>query len=173
MDLWLTSEDFPDPSKSVTLDSASNIVLVLFENNLQAQRRLATKLKQMLDAIDCHQHLFDRSLYRGKDIPIGGTAHQNGIIRFGRGPATSALDIDGKAHEIDHLYVGDASFSFPVERSILRSRTWQMRCGTPIGFASAGAVRCSASLVCRLRWRSNSLRAWPPLCALEISDSVH
>ena len=110
MDFWLTSEDLPDPANRVTLDSAGNIVLALFENNLEAHRRLTAKLKQMLNVMDCHPHLIDRSLYLGKDIPIGGTAHQNGTIRFGHDSATSALDIDCKAHEIDNLYVVDASF---------------------------------------------------------------
>ena len=47
-----------------------------------------------------------------KNIPIGGTAHQAGTARFGADPATSVLDLDCKAHELDNLYVADASF-FP------------------------------------------------------------
>ena len=45
-------------------------------------------------------------------IPIGGTAHQAGTLVFGRDPATSVLDVDCKAHDLDNLYVTDASF-FP------------------------------------------------------------
>ena len=56
--------------------------------------------------------LLERSLYLGKDIPIGGTAHQAGTARFGTNPATSVLDVDCKAHELDNLYIADASF-FP------------------------------------------------------------
>ena len=56
--------------------------------------------------------LLDRSIYLGKDIPIGGTAHQAGTARFGTDPASSVLDLDCKAHELDNLYVADASF-FP------------------------------------------------------------
>ena len=51
-------------------------------------------------------------LYLGKDIPLSGTAHQDGTMRFGTDPATSVLDLDYKAHEPDSLYVTDASF-FP------------------------------------------------------------
>jgi choline dehydrogenase-like flavoprotein len=54
----------------------------------------------------------ERSLYLGKDIPIGGTAHQAGTMRFGDDPTTSVLDLNCKTHEIDNLYVVDASF-FP------------------------------------------------------------
>lgn len=110
LDFWLTSEDLPDPDNRVTLDADGNIVLALQQNNLEGHHRLKEKLEQMLDAIDCHPHLIPRTLYLGKDIPIGGTAHQNGTIRFGRDPATSALDVDCKAHEVENLYVVDASF---------------------------------------------------------------
>jgi choline dehydrogenase-like flavoprotein len=56
--------------------------------------------------------LLERNLYFGKDVPIGGTAHQAGTARFGTDPATSVLDTDCKAHELDNLYLADASF-FP------------------------------------------------------------
>src|SRR5207253_11409240 len=51
-----------------------------------------------------------RNLYLGQRIPLAGVAHQNGTIRFGRDPKTSALDANCKAHELDNLYVVDASF---------------------------------------------------------------
>jgi len=73
-------------------------------------QRLTAKLKSMLSEIGCHDQLMDRSLYLGKDIPIGGTAHQAGTVRFGRDPKTSALDVNCKAHDLDNLYVVDASF---------------------------------------------------------------
>jgi len=62
--------------------------------------------------MDLHPQLFDRKLYLGKDVPIGGTAHQAGTLRFGADPATSVLDLNCKAHQLDNLYVTDASF-FP------------------------------------------------------------
>jgi choline dehydrogenase-like flavoprotein len=51
-------------------------------------------------------------LYLGQNVPIGGTAHQAGTARFGTDPQTSVLDPDCKAHELDNLYLADASF-FP------------------------------------------------------------
>jgi choline dehydrogenase-like flavoprotein len=48
----------------------------------------------------------------GKNIPISGTSHQAGTCRFGTDPATSVLDLDCRAHELDNLYIADASF-FP------------------------------------------------------------
>ena len=66
----------------------------------------------MLDQLDIHPHLFDRTLYVGKDVPVGGTAHQSGTLRFGEDPQNSVLNLDCRTHEIENLYVADASF-FP------------------------------------------------------------
>ncbi len=70
------------------------------------------KLESLLGVIGAHPVLLERSLYLGKDIPISGTAHQAGTCRFGTNPQTSVLDLDCKAHQLDNLYVTDASF-FP------------------------------------------------------------
>jgi hypothetical protein len=48
---------------------------------------------------ECHEGLFARNLYLGQRIPLAGVAHQNGTIRFGDDPKTSALDRNCKAHE--------------------------------------------------------------------------
>ena len=79
---------------------------------MEAHRRLREKLRMLCNKLDMHPHLFDRSLYLGQNVSIGGTAHQAGTMRFGTNPATSVLDTNCKTHEIDNLYVTDASF-FP------------------------------------------------------------
>jgi choline dehydrogenase-like flavoprotein len=61
--------------------------------------------------------LFARNLFIGQRIPLAGVAHQNGTIRFGRDPKTSALDPNCKAHDADNLYVVDASF-FPSSGAV-------------------------------------------------------
>ena len=50
-------------------------------------------------------HLFHRFAYMKNDIPVAGCAHQAGTCRFGTDPATSVLDADCRAHELDNLYV--------------------------------------------------------------------
>ncbi len=118
LDFWLTSEDLPDPDNRVTLDRAGDIVLTYRPNNVEAHTRLIDKLKQLMQqqtkcavhGHDCHQGLFARNLYLGQRIPLAGVAHQNGTVRFGRDPRTSALDVNCRAHEVDNLYVVDASF---------------------------------------------------------------
>ena len=82
------------------------------ESNMEATSGCEHKLRATADAGGAHPHLLERTLYLGKDIPIGGTAHQAGTLRFGTDPASSVLDLDCKAHELDNLYVTDASF-FP------------------------------------------------------------
>ena len=111
MDFWLSSEDLPRPENRIRYDG-DKVILELTENNMEAHHRLKKKLEQMLGKIEAHPVLLERSLYLGKNIPIGGTAHQAGTARFGTDPASSVLDLDCKAHELDNLYLADASF-FP------------------------------------------------------------
>ncbi|HYS81693.1 MAG TPA: GMC family oxidoreductase [Anaeromyxobacteraceae bacterium] len=125
LDFWLTSEDLPDPENRVTLDRDGNIVLAYKPNNEEGHKRLAAKLRELMKqqracpihGKECHQGLFARSLHVGQRIPLAGVAHQNGTIRFGRDPRTSALDVNCKAHDVDNLYVVDASF-FPSSGAV-------------------------------------------------------
>ena len=64
-----------------------------------------------------HPHLVPRNLFVGNRIPLAGVAHQNGTVRFGRDPKTSALDANCKAHDVDNLYVVDGSF-FPSSGAV-------------------------------------------------------
>jgi choline dehydrogenase-like flavoprotein len=111
MDFWLSSEDLPRPENRIFYDGA-RVVLDTTEGNMEAHYRLKKKLEHILSAAGAHPLLMDRNLYLGKNIPIGGTAHQAGTARFGADPSTSVLDLDCKAHELDNLYIADASF-FP------------------------------------------------------------
>jgi choline dehydrogenase-like flavoprotein len=125
LDFWLTSEDLPDPDNRITLDQEGNIVLSYKLNNEEAHKRLAQKLETLLQqqskcpvhGHECHEGLFARNLFVGQRIPLAGVAHQNGTIRFGKDPKTSALDVNCKAYEIDNLYVVDGSI-FPSSGAV-------------------------------------------------------
>ncbi len=125
LDFWLTSEDLPDPNNRVTVDRRGNVVLGYTPNNEEGHRRLIAKLKDLMQrqtkcpkhGHECHVGLFSRNLFVGQRIPLAGVAHQNGTIRFGRDPKTSALDVDCRAHELDNLYVVDGSF-FPSSGAV-------------------------------------------------------
>jgi choline dehydrogenase-like flavoprotein len=109
LDFWATTEDLPLPENRVTLHNGS-IRLSYTDTNVEAHNRLLDKLKALLRATRCEPTLIPRETYLGKRIPIAGTAHQCGTVRFGPDPATSVLDLDCKAHEVDNLYVVDSSF---------------------------------------------------------------
>jgi choline dehydrogenase-like flavoprotein len=108
MDFWLSSEDLPRPENRIFYDG-DRVVLEVTEGNMEGHHRLKKKLEQMMTRSGAHPLLLERSLYLGKDIPISGTAHQAGTARFGRDPTNSVLDLDCRAHELDNLYVADAS----------------------------------------------------------------
>lgn len=110
IDFWVQSEDLPEAGNRVTLDSNGGIVLDLTPTNVEAHERLIAKLKEIITHAGMHDALMRRDLYLHKENPIAGTAHQAGTVRFGVDPKTSALDLDCKAHDLDNLYVVDASF---------------------------------------------------------------
>lgn len=147
LDFWLTSEDLPDPNNRVTLDGEGNIVLAYTPNNQEAHQQLIAKLKDLMKqqtkceihGHECHAGLFARNLFVGQQIPLAGVAHQNGTIRFGRDPKTSALDVHCKAHELDNLYVVDGSF-FPSSGAV-----------NPALTIMANALRVGDHLLNRLR----------------------
>jgi choline dehydrogenase-like flavoprotein len=125
LDFWLTSEDLPDPDNRVSLDREGNIVLAYRPNNETAHQRLTVRLEHLMrqqtkcrvHGHGCHEGLFSRNLFLGQRIPLAGVAHQNGTIRFGHDPRTSALDPFCRAHEVDNLYVVDGSF-FPSSAAV-------------------------------------------------------
>jgi choline dehydrogenase-like flavoprotein len=111
MDFWLQAEDLPHADNRVYYKDGQ-VHLDLAPTNPEALNQLRRKLKDVLSKIGWPAVLLERSLYLGKDIPLSGTAHQAGTCRFGTDPATSVLNLDCRAHEVDNLYVVDASF-FP------------------------------------------------------------
>jgi choline dehydrogenase-like flavoprotein len=110
VDFWLTTEDLPDPDNRVTIDRDDRLTLHYTPNNQVAKQKLYEKLRSMLTEIGLQsQHVTTRDLYMRNTIELAGCAHQAGTCRFGDDPATSVLDRDCKAHELDNLYVVDTS----------------------------------------------------------------
>ena len=111
LDFWLQSEDLPRPDNRVSYDG-DKVVLSITEGNEDAAHHLKRTLESLMEPIGARPKLMERNLYLGKNIPINGTAHQAGTCRFGIDPQSSVLNLDCRAHEVDNLYVTDASF-FP------------------------------------------------------------
>jgi choline dehydrogenase-like flavoprotein len=110
IDFWLSTEDLPLPENRVTVDGEGKLTLVYTPTNDEPKDQLYGKLKSILGKLDMNaDHLIHRFAYMKNDIPVAGVAHQAGTCRFGADPASSVLDVDCKAHELDNLYVVDTS----------------------------------------------------------------
>lgn len=138
IDFWLSSEDLPRPENRVFY-SGGKVHLNLAETNVEAHARLSRKLEEICDKADIYPRLWERRAYPGLDIPIGGTAHQAGTLKFGEDPASAVLDRNCKAHGIDNLYVTDASF-FPSIGAV-----------NPTLTIIANALRVAEAIAARLR----------------------
>jgi choline dehydrogenase-like flavoprotein len=113
LDFWLTTEDVPRPDNRVTVDRDGYVRLAYTATNNSEADGLYGELKTVLNHVGmAAHHVLDKNFYMQMGVPIAGCAHQAGTCRFGADPATSVLDLDCKAHELDNLYVADTSF-FP------------------------------------------------------------
>ncbi len=114
IDFWLTAEDLPDPENRVTLTPNGDIQLIYHRdrNNVLAFEQLKQKLKDLFAKLGAVDPALKTVHWAGYDLGISGVSHQCGTLRFGTDPATSVLDLHCKAHELDNLFVADASF-FP------------------------------------------------------------
>jgi choline dehydrogenase-like flavoprotein len=113
VDFWLTTEDLPRSDNRVTLESDGGIRLSYYPTNQVPTKRLYEQLKSMLGHLGMHsEHLLPRNIYLKNDMNLSAVGHQAGTCRFGTDAATSVLDVNCRAHELDNLYVVDTSF-FP------------------------------------------------------------
>jgi choline dehydrogenase-like flavoprotein len=110
VDWWVMSEDLPDPANRVTIGVSGEIVINWRPNNLAAHDRLMSHAKAMLRSAG-YPVLLDRQM------GIATNSHQCGTLRFGHEPDRSVLDPNGRAHDLDNLYVADASF-FPSSAAV-------------------------------------------------------
>jgi choline dehydrogenase-like flavoprotein len=140
VDFWLTTEDLPLPDNRVTLADDGNIRLAYKMTNNAEADRLYHELRSILNHTGFAQHhVLHKNFYSHMNIPAAGVAHQVGTCRFGHDPATSVLDENCKAHQLDNLYVVDTSF-FPSIGAV-----------NPALTAMANAIRVGEHLVERMQ----------------------
>ena len=121
---WLTTEDLPDPENRVTLHNATPLSDESWQPGLvgahpSGDTGRTDQSEPVTDAAPRRIQLLKRAghastsvplhAYFKKRIPLEGVGHQNGTCRMGNDPATSVLDSHCKAHDLDNLYVVDAS----------------------------------------------------------------
>ena len=118
---WLTAEDLPFADNRVRVDG-DQIFLDYTDRNTTGFDRLLSRWQEILKSVDCGDHFLPCSFYFRKKIPLQAVGHQVGTCRFGDDPATSVLDLDCRAHDLDNLYVVDGSF-FPSSAAVNPSLT--------------------------------------------------
>jgi choline dehydrogenase-like flavoprotein len=108
---WLVmSEDLPRDENRVTVDSSGRIRVHYQPNNMEAHNRLVREMKRILRRLGfwvvvAHSHR-DRN-----------TTHQCGTLCFGTDPRSSVLDPYCRTHDVENLFVVDASF-FPSSAAV-------------------------------------------------------
>ncbi len=105
VDWWVMSEDLPDPNNRIELMSSGQVRVHWKPNNLVAHDQLIQASRDMMKRAGYPLVLIQR-------MGIETNSHQCGTARMGHDPASSVLDAHCKAHDLDNLYVLDASF-FP------------------------------------------------------------
>ncbi len=102
------------PNESATVGAAQpgHIRLSYTPNNTESFGRLKDRWIDVLKRAGHAETSVPFHAYFKKRIPLEGVGHQNGTCRMGADPTQSVLDIHCKAHDLDNLYVVDASF-FP------------------------------------------------------------
>ncbi|MFM2314067.1 MAG: hypothetical protein RLZZ04_3343 [Cyanobacteriota bacterium] len=110
VDWWAQTEDFPDPENRVTLSKTNKIQINYTPNNQSAHQELKTKFKSILRQIGFPVVIDVPS-------PLKIMNHQCGTCRMGNEPKTSVLNQDCRTHDLDNLYVVDASF-FPSSAAV-------------------------------------------------------
>jgi choline dehydrogenase-like flavoprotein len=110
---WLAmTEDLPDPDNRVRLAPDGRIVLEWRPNNLQPHAELVDELRRILGRLGYWSpRIFAHS------AGAKNTTHQCGTLVFGTDPRTSVLDPFCRAHDVENLFVVDASF-FPSSGAV-------------------------------------------------------
>jgi choline dehydrogenase-like flavoprotein len=112
IDFWLTAEDLPSPDNRVILRNDGSIQVHYTRTNYTAFEKLKAKLKQLFIKLGEIDADYKDVQWGGYDLDVSGMSHQNGTLRFGTDPKTSVLDINCRTHDLQNVYVVDASF-FP------------------------------------------------------------
>jgi choline dehydrogenase-like flavoprotein len=110
IDFWLSTEDLPQPENRVTVDRDGKLTLSYKATNDKPKKELNKQLHSLLGKLHMEpDHLFHRFAYMKNDIPVAGVAHQAGTCRMGEDAATSVVNAECRAHELDNLYLVDTS----------------------------------------------------------------
>ncbi|MEX3017767.1 GMC oxidoreductase [Gymnodinialimonas hymeniacidonis] len=114
IDFYAMSEDLPNPDSRVTI-KGDDIVLDWKRSNWDAHLALVARLKKTLKKAGF-------PIVLSKAFDRRTPSHQCGTARLGDDPASSVCDPLGKAHDLDNLYICDASL-LPTSAAVNPSLT--------------------------------------------------
>ncbi len=108
---WLAmSEDLPSAENRVTLAPDGRVCLTYTPNNVLAHERLVTEMTRVLKRLGYWKVMAHSHRTRN-------TTHQCGTLVFGDDARTSVLDPWCRTHDVENLFVVDASF-FPSSAAV-------------------------------------------------------
>jgi choline dehydrogenase-like flavoprotein len=108
---WLAmTEDLPRDENRVTLAPDGRIQLRYEPNNLESHARLVAETRRMLHRLGFWKVMTHSHKARN-------TTHQCGTLVFGTDPRRSVLDPFCRTHDVENLFVVDASF-FPSSAAV-------------------------------------------------------
>ncbi len=123
IDFFLTAEDLPDSGNRVTLAEDGRIRLECRDTNGEAYGRLLARFTRHLDAaMGAKSGRTTGRFHAHRRLGVEGVSHQCGTLRMGNDAATSVVDRDCKAHDLDNLYVADSAV-FPSSGAVNPSLT--------------------------------------------------
>lgn len=118
---WLMTEDLPDTNNQISIKN-NRLYLNYKNNNIIAFNRLLQRWNEELKFIFKDSRNLPLALYFRTQIALREVGHQCGTCCFGLNPKKSVLDVNCRTHDVDNLYVVDASF-FPSSAALNPSLT--------------------------------------------------
>jgi choline dehydrogenase-like flavoprotein len=110
IDLYLTTEDLPDPDNRVVVGSDGRITVHWKPNNLVPHRELVRRVAQVVRRAGY-------PLIFTEKMGIDTNSHQCGTAVMGADPRHSVLDPTCRAHDVDNLWVVDSA-CFPSSAAL-------------------------------------------------------
>jgi choline dehydrogenase-like flavoprotein len=109
VDLYLTSEDLPDPANRIAVRD-NRIVVAWTPNNLDSHTELVRRTTKAVRSAGFPLVFTER-------MGIATNSHMCGTAVMGEDPTSSVVDPTGKAHDLTNLWVADSA-TFPSSAAV-------------------------------------------------------
>jgi choline dehydrogenase-like flavoprotein len=110
IDIYLTTEDIPDPNNRIVVGGDGRIVVHWTPNNLAPHKELVRRVKRVVRRAGYPLVFTER-------MGIETNSHQCGTAVMGADPASSVLDPNCRTHDVENLWVVDSA-CFPSSAAL-------------------------------------------------------